>query len=99
MVCRITVIATGARVHRGNKHKRARIFNGVLRTADGNLAVFEGLTEHFKGSLIEFRQFIEKEHPMVGHTYFTWQGFVATTGHRYLRYRMVWATERTLRDE
>jgi hypothetical protein len=43
MMGRIPVIATRARVHAGNEHKRTRIFDGVLGSANGYLAIFQGL--------------------------------------------------------
>lgn len=47
--------------HRGDKHKGTRIFHGIFRARDGDLAVFERLTQHFEGGLIELRQFTQME--------------------------------------
>ena len=84
MVRGIPVITTGTRVHRSDEHERTRIFHRIFRTADSYLAVFEGLTKHFEGRLVELWQFIEKEYAIVRHAHFARQGPVAATGHRHL---------------
>ena len=40
----VTVISAGTRIHGGDEHERARIFDGVFGATDGDLAVLEGLT-------------------------------------------------------
>ena len=84
MMCRIPVVPTGARIHRGDEHKGAWVLHRIFRTTDGDFAVFERLTEHFEGGLVEFGQFIEKEHSMMSHTHFTRQRSVTATRHCHL---------------
>jgi len=61
LVRRVVVIAAGAGVHRGDEHERAGELNGVLRARDGYLMVFERLTQHFKGLLVEFGQLTQEK--------------------------------------
>ena len=84
MVRRVAIIATGARIHRGDEHKGTGIFHRVFRTADSNLAVFQRLAEHFEGALIELCEFIEKEEPVMREGYFPRMGFVGATSQGYL---------------
>ena len=54
MVGGVAVIATWARIHACHKHERTRIVGGIFRTADGDMAVFQWLAEHFECGLVEF---------------------------------------------
>lgn len=47
-------------VHRRNQHKISRISQAEGGATDGDLAVFEGLAEHFEDILFEFGEFIQK---------------------------------------
>ena len=60
------VVATGTGIHGGNHHEVCRIVDGVLGTADGDMAVFQGLSQQFKYMPRKFREFITKEHAIVG---------------------------------
>ena len=80
----ISVITAGTGIHRGDEHKGTWVFHCVFRTTDGDLSVFERLTEYFEGGLVEFRKFVEKEDAIMRHTHFARQGSVATASHRYL---------------
>ena len=42
------VVAAGTWVHAGNEHKRRRIGHRILGSCNGNLTIFERLTQHFK---------------------------------------------------
>ena len=48
MVCGVAVITARTRIHRGDKHERTRILHRVFCTADGDLTVFQRLSQHFK---------------------------------------------------
>jgi len=57
----VAIVATGTWVHRGHEHEGAGILDGILGTRDGDLTVFERLTEHFEGRLVELWQLIQME--------------------------------------
>ena len=61
---RITQKTARARVHGSNHHEGYRIRQALCRPADTDLAIFEGLAQHFQGILFKLL-FIEEEHAIV----------------------------------
>jgi hypothetical protein len=61
----ISIVTAGTRIAAGHKHKRTRIFNGVFGTADGDVAVFQGLAQNFQCTFVELRELVAKEYPVV----------------------------------
>jgi hypothetical protein len=47
-------------VHRRHQHKIGRVSQAEGGATDGDLAVFEGLAEHFEDILFEFGKFVQK---------------------------------------
>ena len=68
----VAIIAAGAGVHGGDEHKTAGVVDGVLGTADGDVAVFKRLAEHFEGALIKLRKFVEEQNPVMSQRDFSW---------------------------
>lgn len=85
--------------HGGNHHEGTRVLNVVLGTADGNLAVLQGLTQHFEDAARQLRQFVEEEHAVVGQRYFARLCVLTAANEGDLRNGVVRGTERALRDE
>ena len=52
-------------VHGTDKHKSARIFYRAGHAGNRDFTVFQRLAQHFQHIAAKFRQFIEKEHPIV----------------------------------
>ena len=69
LVRRVIIIAAGTGVHRGDEHERAGELNGVLRARDGYLMVFERLTQHFEGLLVEVGQLVGEQHAVMCQRY------------------------------
>ena len=99
VVRRVAIIAAWTRVHACHKHEATWIIGGIFRAADGDVAVFERLTEYFECGLVEFRQLIAEEYTIVGKRDFAWLWIGATTHQCYLRDGMMRGTERTLGNE
>jgi len=67
----IVVVATGARIHRGNKHKVRWILDGPGDTRDIDDLVFDRLSEDFEGLSGEFGELVEEEDAFVCQTHFS----------------------------
>ena len=62
----ISQITAWARVHGGNQHEVARESDLSCATGYRDFAFLQGLTKHLQGGTLEFRQFVEEEHAVVG---------------------------------
>ncbi len=60
-MCRVAEIAAGAGVHRSDKHKVGRIGDFALRAREGNLTIFERLTEGFDNISGKFGDLVEEK--------------------------------------
>lgn len=85
--------------HGRDHHEGTGVLNIVLGTADGNLAVLQGLTQHFEDAARQLRQFVQEEHAIVGQRYLTWLCILTATNECYLRNGVMRGSERALRDE
>ena len=66
VVLGIAQIAAGAGIHSRHQHEGGGIGEAHRRTADTDLAVLQGLAQHLQDVLFEFRQFVQKQHAVVG---------------------------------
>ena len=62
----VAIVAAGTGVHAGHEHETAREVDVILGTRDGDVAVFEGLAQHFERVLVELGQLVAEEHAVVG---------------------------------
>lgn len=70
MVGGVAIVAAGTGVAAGYEHEGAGIFYRIFGAADGDVAIFERLTEHFEGGFVELREFVAKEYAIVGQARF-----------------------------
>ena len=98
-VRRVVVIAAGAGVHRGDEHERAGELHSVLRARDGYLMVFERLTQHFEGLLVEFGQLVGEQDTVMCQRYLARLRVYSAAYERHFGYGVMWRAERALRDE
>ena len=61
MMCWVAIVPAGAGVHGRDHHEGTGVLNIVLGTTDGNLAVLQGLTQHFEDAARQLRQFTQME--------------------------------------
>ena len=99
MVRWVAIIAARTRVHRGNEHERAGIFDGIFGARDGYFSVFEWLSQYFESGFVELWQLIRKQNAIVCQRDLARLGRCATANKGYFGDGMVRRTERTLRNE
>lgn len=75
------------------------VCDGVFGSADGDLPVFEWLSQHLQGVFVELRELIAEEHAVVCQTDLSRHGVVATADQCHLRDGVVRCAERPLGDE
>ena len=63
---RVAVIAAGAWVHGGHQHKAAGEYCAARHPAHRYLAILHGLTQNLQCVPLELRQFVQKQHTVVG---------------------------------
>lgn len=64
------IVAARAGVHRGDEHEAGGVVDGVARTRDGDVAVFERLAHDLEHLSRKFGELVEKQHAVVGQRYF-----------------------------
>ena len=84
VMSRITIVTTRTRIHRGHKHERAWIINGIFCPTDRYPPVFKGLAKYFEGALGELCQLIKKENTVMGQRHLSRQGLGGTAREGYL---------------
>lgn len=84
MMRRVAIVTARTRVHACHKHKTARVVGGILGTADGDVAVFERLSQYFERGLVELRQLVAEEYAIVGKRDFARLWIAATTHQSHL---------------
>ena len=67
----VTQVAALAGVHGGSQHELAGVAGGAVYPAHRDGAVLQGLTQHFQGVAGKFRQFVQKQHTVVGQAHLT----------------------------
>ena len=72
--------AAFAGIHGTHQHKFSGVSHSANHTGDRHFSVLQGLPHHIQGVLAEFRQFIQKQHALVGHGDLTRLGIAAATG-------------------
>ena len=92
-------IAAGAGVHGRGEHETRGIGQGNLGPADRHKTVFQRLAQDLDDVLVEFGQFVEKEHAVVGERNLARFGYVTAADNAGVRNRMVGRAEGTGRDQ
>ena len=92
----MVVVATGAGVHAGDQHKVGREVYGDFSSADGYLALFQGLPHHLQYGALEFGELIQKQDPMMGQGNFSGLRITSSADQGYIRNGVVWAAKRSL---
>lgn len=80
----VAIVAAGTGIAAGYEHEGAGIFYRIFGAADGDVAIFERLTEHFEGGFVELREFVAKEYTIVGQRDFSWLRIAAAAYQSYL---------------
>ena len=91
----IAVPAALAGIHGTHQHKFSRICHRAGHSGNRHASIFQGLAHHVQGIFPKFRQFIQKQHALVSHGYFTRLGVTSTTGKTGIGNGMVRRTERS----
>jgi hypothetical protein len=68
----MVVVAAWTWVHGSNEHERAGIRYGIFRARDIYDAILKRLPQDFEHGTLKFRQFIAKEHSIMGQTDLPW---------------------------
>src|ERR1700691_1949196 len=84
-----------AGVHRRDELKARRIADAVISPGDSHFASFERLAQTVEHLRLEFRQFVEEEHALMGERDFAGAGMRTAADERRHRGRMMRRTERT----
>ena len=63
---RMPKISTGTGVHGGHQHHATRVRNRSAGARDRHPAILDGLPENLHSTAGEFREFIQKQNPIVG---------------------------------
>ena len=74
---RVAVIAAGAGVHGGHQHEAAGEHRAARHPAHRYLAVLHGLTQNLQCVPLELRQFVQKQHTVVGKAHLAGAGHTA----------------------
>ena len=89
----VTKITAGTGVHGSYQHHSAGIRNGAVYPGDGHLSVLNRLPEDLHSSTGKFRQFIEKQNPVMRKGDFPRSWNAPATGKACRRNGMMWGTE------
>ena len=89
----VTQVAALAGVHGGSQHELAGVAGGTVYPAHRDGAVLQGLTQHFQGVAGKFRQFVQKQHTVVGQAHLTGARGRPAARHGGGAYAVVRATE------
>ncbi len=91
---RIGKKTTGTGVHGGDQHEVSRIVDRAHRAGDGNISILQRLPQDLQNVALEFRQLVEKEHPVVRQRNLSGLGHRASADEARIGDRMVRGAER-----
>src|SRR3989338_2450729 len=81
-VTAVAKIAAGTGIHGGDELKVRRKFGLMRSPRDNDFTGFERLSEHFQDPAVEFRQFIQEQHAVMGQGNLAGGGMTAAADQR-----------------